>query len=272
MRFALFGCGFIGKTIAKAIAEGKIEGSLEIVYDRHPESIKKVRGFFRGKKKPKAARDAIELIASKAELIIEAGSIEAAEKIGIEAVKAGKDILIMSVGALLNEKFRKKLVEEAKKSSASIYIPSGAIGALDAVQAASIARLREVSLETTKSPEALVDAPYVKKNKIPLSRLKKKKTLFEGNAREAIKGFPQNINVGASLSLAGMGEEKTRVKIIADPHAKKNIHIITARGDFGELYFKIKNAPSPENPKTSYIAALAAIALLKKIASPLKIG
>lgn len=271
MKFALFGCGFIGKTIAKAVAEGKIEGSLEIVYDGHPESIKKVREFFRGKKKPKAAGSPIELTESDAKLIIEAGSIEAAEKIGIEAVKAGKDILIMSVGALLSKKFREKLIKEAKKSSANIYIPSGAIGALDAVQAASVAKLSELKLETIKNPNALADAPYVKKNKIPLGSLKKRKTIFEGSAGEAIKGFPQNINVGASLSLAGIGEEKTKVKIIADPHAKKNIHIITAKGDFGELYFKIKNAPSPENPKTSYIAALAAIALLKKIASPLKI-
>jgi len=270
MKFALLGCGFIGRTIAKAIAEGKVEGTLRIVYDRHPESIKKVQGFF--KKKPRAAKNISELIASDAELIIEAGSIEAAEKIGIEAVKAGKDILIMSVGALLNREFRKELAAEARKSSASIYIPSGAIGSLDALQAASVAGLDEIALQTIKNPKALIDAPYVKKNKIPLDKLKKKKTIFEGNAREAIKGFPQNINVGASLSLAGIGEEKTKIKIVADPHARKNIHIITAKGDFGELYFRIKNAPSPENPKTSYIAALSAIALLKKIASPLKIG
>jgi len=271
MKFALLGCGFIGKTIAKAIAEGKVEGVLGIVYDRHPRSVKKVRDMFGEKKKPKIARELGELATSDAELIIEAASIGAAQEIGINAVKAGKDILIMSVGSLLNREFRKKIIKEARKTSASIYIPSGAIGALDAVQAASAAGVNEIALETIKNPAALLDAPYVKKNKIQLQKIKSRKVIFEGNAKEAIEGFPQNINVGASLSLSGTGEKNTKVSIIADPNTNKNIHIITAKGDFGELYFKIKNNPSPENPKTSYIAALSAIALLKKITSPLKI-
>lgn len=96
--------------------------------------------------------------------------------------------------------------------------------------------------------------------------------MYEGPAREAVRKFPANVNVAATLSLAGIGLDKTKVKIVADPEVKNNIHEISVQGDFGELKTRVENVPSPQNPKTSYLAALSAIATLKKITDGVEIG
>ena len=107
---------------------------------------------------------------------------------------------------------------------------------------------------------------------IKLSEIKKKTVLFEGSCREAVKAFPQNINVAASLAFAGVGLEKTRVRVVVDPALKRNVHQIVVEGDFGRLETRTQNLPSPINPKTSYLAVLSAIATLKGIVNPLKVG
>ncbi|MBI4708486.1 MAG: DUF108 domain-containing protein, partial [Candidatus Omnitrophica bacterium] len=153
-----------------------------------------------------------------------------------------------------------------------IYLPSGAICGLDGVKSASLGRIDKVTLTTRKPPRSLEGAPYLVSKGINLSQIKQETLLFEGTAEEAIRGFPQNVNVCATLSIAGIGPEKTRVKIITSPFYTSNIHEVEAEGAFGRLTVRTENVPSPQNPKTSYLAALSAIATLKQILEPVKIG
>ena len=112
----------------------------------------------------------------------------------------------------------------------------------------------------------------MKEKNIDLTGIKKETVIFEGTASEAIKGFPKNVNVCATLSLAGIGSQKTKVKIITSPDYKANIHEIELEGDFGKLVARTENVPTPENPKTSFLASLSAIATLKNILNVAKIG
>ena len=127
-------------------------------------------------------------------------------------------------------------------------------------------------MTTTKPPKALEGAPYIVKNKINLNTITTKTIIFEGSALEAVDAFPANINVAASLSIAGIGAEKTKVKIVADPNTGKNMHEIVVEGVFGKLTTSTENLPSPNNPKTSYLAVLSAISMVKKIVGNVKVG
>jgi aspartate dehydrogenase len=118
----------------------------------------------------------------------------------------------------------------------------------------------------------LEGAPYLKKHSIDLSGLSQPITVFQGTAKEAAAGFPKNVNVAVALSLAGAGVNKTKVTIVADPKATRTQHEIQVQGDFGELYTKVRNFVHPDNPKTSYLAALAAIRTLRKITEPIQVG
>ncbi|MCK5560547.1 MAG: DUF108 domain-containing protein, partial [Thermoplasmata archaeon] len=136
----------------------------------------------------------------------------------------------------------------------------------------TIAKVEEVTLITTKPPKGLKKVRYITKQGIDIESIKKPLTVFEGTAKDAVKYFPKNVNVAASVSLAGIGFKNTKVKIIADPAATRNMHKIIVKGRFGEFQCEINNIPSMTNPKTSYLAALSAIATLKKIVSGVWIG
>jgi aspartate dehydrogenase len=169
------------------------------------------------------------------------------------------DVMIMSVGALADKKLLARLSAVAKEYGRKIYLPSGAIGGLDAIASAD-GKIRSVLLETVKDQKSL-------------GRTDKKRTVvFEGSAREACRLYPKNVNVAATLSLAGIGFEKTRVRIISDPGAKRNMHTITVKSESGSMQFRFENEPFAENPKTSALAALSAISRIKKIGSTIQIG
>ncbi len=270
MKIALIGCGFIGEFIAKAVVDKKIDAELLIIMDRHKNRTEHISKLF--KTPPMTAKDIDDILNSKAELVIEAASIGAVKLFAQDILNSKKSIMTMSTGAFADQVFYDKVIKTARENNANIYLPSGAIGGLDAIRSASIGGIDQVTLETTKNPESLKGAPYLTENKIRLEEIDRKTVIFEGNAVEAINGFPANVNVAIALGLAGIGVEKTKVRIIADPDVGQNIHRIKVKGEFGEFTFNVKNLPSPQNPKTSYLAALSAIATLKKITSPVKIA
>jgi aspartate dehydrogenase len=179
--------------------------------------------------------------------------------------------MIMSVGALADKELYKSIKIMAKENDSRIYIPSGAISGLDGLKSASIGTIRKVTLTTTKNPAGLEGAPYILENKIDLAALKVATVIFEGSATDAVKAFPANVNVAATLCLAAR-EGEVRVKIIADPNIHVNRHEIMAEGNFGQIFTRVENVPFPRNPKTSYLAALSAIATLRSIVEPIKIG
>jgi len=178
--------------------------------------------------------------------------------------------MVMSAGGIAGDYL--SISSLARKTGSKVYLPSGAVCGIDGVKAAMLGGIKTAELTTRKPPAALKGAPFIDKHGIDLDAINSETTIFEGSAREAIEGFPANINVSCTLSMAGIGIDKTKIKIITSPDYKSNSHEIVVEGEFGKLTARTENVPSPANPKTSYLAALSAIATLRQIVEPLKIG
>ena len=267
MKVGIIGCGFIGATLAKTI---ETIDEIDKVY-LLDNSINRAEDLAASLAKAEAISD-IQKFIKKVDLVIESASQEAVKNYAPQVLEKGKDMMIMSVGALVNDKLWKSLTKLANQTKSRIYLPSGAICGLDGLKSTTIAKVEEVTLITTKPPKGLKKVRYITKQGIDIESIKKPLTVFEGTAKDAVKYFPKNVNVAASVSLAGIGFKNTKVKIIADPAATRNMHKIIVKGRFGEFQCEIKNIPSMTNPKTSYLAALSAIATLKKIVSGVWIG
>ena len=214
----------------------------------------------------------IEELLQNVDLLIESASQSAVRFIVPRALEAGCDVMVLSVGALADEALREKIFKLAQQNNRKLYFPSGAAVGIDGINSAASGEISCVTLTTRKPPSGLAGAPFIKCKGIELEKIEKETLIFEGTASEAVEAFPANVNVAATISLAGIGFERTKVKIIADPAASRNVHEITVEGEFGKFFTKVENLPSPDNPKTSYLAALSAISTLKKILNPVKIG
>ena len=254
MNLGIIGCGAIGTDVAVAADEME-EIDKVYIYDIDKEKELTLSKIIK-KSKIKSVKDFIEDV----DIVFEAASQKAVEEYSEFILESGKNLIIMSIGCFYDEEFKKKLEDIAKKNNCKIYIPSGAVCGIDGILSASIDTIDEVTLVTTKPPQSL--------NK----KYNKRTVVFKGNASEAVKKFPLNINVAASLSLAGVGFDNTKVEIVADPVATRNSHKILAHGKFGRLRAEVENMPNPSNPKSSYMASLSAVATLKKIVNPIQIG
>ena len=267
VNICVIGCGAIGTTIARAV-EPMPEINIVYLTDRSKECATRLQEKMT---KVRYVPDIVPIL-NDIKLVVEAASQDAARYYVPLALSAGVDVLIMSVGIFQDEEFQKDAFKLAKRKSAKIYMPSGAIGGIDALGAASLEQIDEVTLTTTKPPSAFGPNPYLESKGIVASELRERTELFYGTAREAVKHFPQNINVAATISLAGIGFEKTRIRIMCDPQVQTNEHHLKAKGKFGELDVVTRNVPSPRNPKTSYLAALSAISAIKKITGTIWVG
>ncbi|RQW80011.1 MAG: aspartate dehydrogenase [Methanothrix sp.] len=267
LKIGLVGCGAIGSEIARAIDNGRISADLVAICDHNPETAKSL--IDRLEKKPIKAK--LEELVSLSDVVVEAASQRAVPAIARAALAKGKNLMIMSVGALMDGDFFQEVQDLASKNNSRVFLPSGAIAGLDGLKSASIGTIERISLTTTKNPKGLEGAPYILLQKIDLRALTQAAVVFEGAASEAVRGFPANVNVAATLSLAARGVP-VHVKIVADPNIHVNRHEIVVEGEFGKIFTKVENVPSPSNPKTSYLAALSAIATLRSIVDPVKIG
>jgi len=267
MKIALIGCGAIGKIIAQSIRNKKVNAQLVCVYDKIEKKGKNFAEKFQTKFK---IFD--EILKEDLDLVIEAASQEAVKEYVPRILKSQKSVMIMSTGALVDSQLLDRIKTLANENDLKVYLPSGAIVGIDGIKSANVSDIDKVILKTIKPLKSLEDTPFFKKNKINLNDIKRPTIIYEGPAKEAVKLFPQNINVAATLSLAGIGPEKTIIQIIVDPNIDKNIHEIIAEGKFGMLHTKTENIPCPDNTKTSYLAALSAIATLKKITEPIQVG
>jgi aspartate dehydrogenase len=213
-----------------------------------------------------------KLIAARPEVVIEAASHEAVRENAEALLLRGIAVIVLSGGALCDEDLRARLELAAAKHRALLYLPSGGIGGLDALKAACAAGVDEVSIAVTKPPAAWKGIPYVERKGIDLDRLSGPVTLFEGTAREGVPHFPANVNIAAALSLAGVGFDRTRLKVIADPALKFNTHFIRIRGRTGTIDLRFESVPSPDNPKTAMLACYSALAAFRQFNSPVRYG
>jgi len=268
----LIGCGAIGSVVAHAIDEGEAGNArLIMVYDLVLQKCRRLASEL--STMPKIASDFAELVSCKdVHLIIEAASQDAVRQYASKVLQAGKDLMIMSVGALVDSKLTDDVKNFACTAGRKVYIPSGAIAGLDGLKSAAVDRVDEVTLTTRKTPKGLRDNSYIKQRGIRIDALSKPRTVYEGTAAEACKLFPANVNVAAALSLAGIGPEETKVRVVADPTIQRNIHEIRVKGKFGEFKVRVENVPFAKNPKTSCLAALSAVATLRKVTEHMVIG
>ncbi len=200
---------------------------------------------------------------------MEAASAKVSGDILVKCIETGRDCMIMSVGGLIG---REDLLKIAGEKNVKVYIPSGALCGIDGLKSASAGRINSVTLTTRKPIKGLEGAPYLKEKNINLSAITGETVIFEGTAEDAIKGFPQNVNVSAALSLAGIGAKKTRVRIVTSPLYTKNIHEVEIDGECGKIFTRTENVPSKSNPKTSELAVFSAITTLAGITSSVRIG
>jgi len=267
IKIGIAGCGTIGKELAKRIAsEFKDRSNLTALYDIEIEKAFKLQSEL--KRKNIVVLNLDDLI-KRVDLVIETASVSSSFEIANQAILAKKDVFVMSTGGLLEHP---EIFSLAKENDCSIFMPSGAVCGIDGIKATSLGKIDKVILTTRKPPQALKGSPYILKNRINLDTIKEETLLFEGKAQDAIIAFPQNINVAATLSMAGVGPENTFVRIITSPEYKKNIHEIEIEAEEANIYTRCENLPHPENPKTSYLAVLSAIATLKQILEPVRIG
>lgn len=269
LKIGVIGCGAIGTQVCKAVDKGTMDMELYAVYDRREEHISRLKAQLVNTD-PKVLE--IDEMVKHVDLVVECATQKAVEEVIPVALEAGLDVLILSVGAFASEELFNLVMRLAKKNNCKVYLPSGAVAGLDGLKSGASAEIYSVTLTTTKPPKGLEGAPYIVDNKIDLGKIDSKTIIFEGTAQEAVKAFPANVNVAATISLAGIGFDKTKVRIVANPELERNTHEITVEGEFGKLTTRVENVPSPANPKTSYLAALSAIATLKKISDPIQVG
>lgn len=268
LRIGIVGCGAIGSSLAAAIVKNfSGQSVLAGIFDTQKEKSLKLARRLNMRSVP--VRDLAALVRSS-DLVIEATHMLFAYDIASRVIAQGKDVMIMSAGGILGR--YEELRAKAAKRGVKIYVPSGAIAGIDAVKAAGMGKIKKVSLTTIKSPQSFAGVAYVQKKKIKLDRITADTVLFEGNAIQATRCFPQNINVAATLSMAGVGPRKTKVRIVASPKATRNIHQIEIESASGTVVTRVENVLHPHNPKTSYLAVLSAVAALKQILEPLQIG
>jgi aspartate dehydrogenase len=263
-RVAIAGLGAIGRALARRLADGVPGLTLAgvAVRDRAKAEAWMAEQGIDCPTLPLAA------LPDHADLAVEAAPAAIIEDICRPMLEAGKKVMVLSAGALLP---RPHLIDLARERGGQIIVPTGALLGLDAVTAAAEGRIQSVRMTTRKPPKGLVGAPYLEANGISVDGLTEPKLVFSGTAREAAAGFPANVNVAAALSLAGIGPDRTTIEIWADPGVTRNCHAIEVDADSARFSLAIENIPS-ENPKTGRITALSALAALRKLHAPLRIG
>ncbi|MDD4980871.1 MAG: aspartate dehydrogenase [Candidatus Omnitrophica bacterium] len=267
LKIGIAGCGAIGSSLAASIlSDFSDRAELASLYD---VDIEKAYSLSSKLGKKLAALNLEDLI-NRVDLVIEATKADSSFDIARKTISAGRDIMVMSVGGIIKQYEELRLL--AKEKNARIFIPSGAICGIDGLKAAACGKINKVTLTTKKPPKAFLGVPYVVKKQIRLDNIDKDTVIFEGSASSAIKNFPQNINVAATLSLAGIGADNTLVRIVASPHLEKNVHEVEIESEAGRITTRTENLIHPDNPKTSYLAVLSAVATLKQILEPIKIG
>jgi aspartate dehydrogenase len=211
---------------------------------------------------------AAEALAQSCDVVVECLPPEMFRAVALSVIDRGKIFMPLSVGKLLENW---ELVARAKQHGARILVPTGGLIGLDAVRAAAEGTIHSVTMITRKPPGGLDGAPYLRERNISLADLKAPLKVYDGPAREGARGFPANVNVAAALSLAGVGPDKTRLEIWADPALERNTHRIEVDADTARFAMSIENIPT-DNPRTGRIVSLSTVAALRGLVSELKVG
>ena len=252
-KVALIGYGAIARTVLR-------------ILDFYPDQKPEVAGVLVRPGKSQEVRELLgdvvpvvatlaELLALGPDLVAECAGQDVVSRHGEEILQKGRDLLIISTGALADPELHERLRSAAMQGGSQLMVPAGALGAVDALAAARLGGLQYVRQSIIKPPEAWRGTPA--EEIVKLDELDETVTLFSGTAREAAALYPKNANVAATIALCGVGFDESRVELIADPGLEGPVHRIEAKGAFGVLNLELAGVSLPDNPKTSVLAALS---------------
>jgi aspartate dehydrogenase len=257
MRVGLIGFGAIGQGVARLICP---EDDIQLVGAMVTDTAKP-----RGHTAPPMFGDIEELLETRPDVVVELAGHAALRCFGPAVLRRGVDLLMVSVGALADPETEQAIISAACAGQSQATVVSGAIGGLDAIASAAVGGLSRVTHTTRKPARALLDPDEA-------AQLTSVRELFRGNAREGALRFPESINVAAAVSFAGIGLDRTEVRVLADPSIERNTHEVVAEGAFGELRFKIRNIPTEDNPKTGRLVAMSVVHALRRRQRHLVVG
>lgn len=267
INIGIIGCGAIGSRLAKAIdRDMQDDCRLTGLFDT---DSKKISALLKSLKTKKISTSSLDKVIKDSDCVIEAVNTNATADIVMKTIEAKKSALVMSVGRLLKIP---EVFTLARKNKCVILLPSGAIAGIDAIKAACLVPVKSITLTTRKPPTGFIDNDYLRSRGIEPLKITKETTIFEGNVHEAVKHFSQNINVAATIAIASGHPDKLKIKLIASPKAKRNSHEIELMGDSGRIFTRTENTICPDNPKTSYLAALSGLQSLKQYCTGILIG
>ncbi|MFP4473557.1 MAG: aspartate dehydrogenase domain-containing protein [Candidatus Omnitrophota bacterium] len=266
LKIGILGCGAIGSRIAEAVVHEL--GDAAVVSGLYDQDGERSRALADKLHSPQAVTLTLSELIQRSDCIVEAVNTEQAPDLMRTVIDAGKHLLVMSVGRLLGAR---DLFDLAAQNGSRLLIPSGAIAGIDAVQAAAQIGIRKLTLTTRKPVSGFKGVTYIEEN-IDLEKITGEVVLFEGGVEKAVQAFPRNINVAATLALAATPRTPLLIRIITAPGITQNSHEIVAEGEFGRIETRTTNVVCPDNPKTSYLAALSGIQALRNFCSGIRIG
>jgi aspartate dehydrogenase len=265
MRVGIAGLGAVGREVARRLEAGIPGLSLAAVSVRDVAKAQRLLPRV-GKEIPVLPPEALP---EHCDVVVEGLPPAAFLAVAEATVERGRVFMPLSVGQLLEHW---DLVERARATGGRILVPTGALIGLDAVRAAAEGEIHSVTMVTRKPPAGLEGAPYLRERNLSVTDLREPLKVFDGTAREGARGFPANLNVAVALSLAGIGPDRTRLQIWADPTVDRNTHSIEVDADTVRFSMTIANVPSADNPRTGRIVALSTVAALRGLVSTLKVG
>lgn len=260
----IVGCGTLGRAILAAVDEGRLSVPVAGVTSRTAETA---QAYLVTLRRPPPFLTLDEVI-GRAALVVECSGGDTVPELARSTFAAGKDLMVISVGALLEHP---ELLAEARRTGCRLLLPSGAIAGVDGIKSACTGPVDHVTITTRKPPGGLAGAPYLVEHGIDPTAFTEETEVFHGPVREACRGFPANVNVSATVSLAGLGPDRTRIRILAVPGLQRNCHTIEVEGEFGSLKVEITNIPT-ENPKTGRLTAMSIIRSIADAMDPVRVG
>ena len=271
LKLGIIGCGNIGQFIMRNLSREEFrQFSLCVIADV-PAAEAKLREL--------AAAfgcdytiDPLDLTTRGLDVVMECAAPAAARKYAPALLRAGLDMVIMSVGAFADPDLMRQVQAAAEEGNSRVYLPTGGIAGLDHLKAAGLSGFQEATLVMLKSPKSLAGAPFFQDHPVDLSAITEPTVIFKGSAAEAIKGFPQNTNAAVSFSLATLGPDKTQVQVVCDPTVAEIRFQIRARSGAGEIKVDLVNLQSPDNPRTSYQSCCSALATLRRLTDRVQLG
>ncbi len=258
LRVGLIGLGAIGQAVARLASEHRAAVQIIGAVVRDPSRAR-----------PDATVPVVPsvsaLLALRPDVVVEACGHAGLREHGPTVLKAGCDLIMVSVGVFAEPGVMEAMTAAAEAGNAQAKVASGAIGALDAIASGAVGGLTRVTHTTRKPAHTLMSAEEA-------AGLKEAREVFHGSAREGALKFPESINVAAAVSLAGIGLDRTEVRVLADPTIERNMHTVVAEGAFGRLQFDIQSIPTQENPRTGRLVAMSVMRTLLLRRAPIAVG